>query len=201
MKTAWYDNKILPEAMLKSNFLPLEQSEHFQSLLSCFNYLKNEKTLLDLGCGAADISKIFQQYEYTGADLGHIIENVSQVKYPDNKYISFDVEKDSLDFLTNYDIILMNGFISELPNWYFSLTKVCCSSNKYIILHRQDVTESTSEKIKYKTYGDLFTLNNIINYKDLLKIFFMNGFELIHETNSFPNNEQKKTFLFKKCDE
>lgn len=198
MTTAWFDKSVLPSSMANTNFKCLEESDHFDALKACFGMVDDSETLLDLGCGAAEVARVFNEFDYTGADLPHIIEEVSMVKNPHAKYVKFNIEKDDLYFLSDKEIVLMNSFISEIPNWYLALSKVLVSAEKYIILHRQTVTKEKSYLIEYKTYGDLLTTNSVINYEDLIKLFEMNGFEKIYEVNSFVYNDACKSFVFRK---
>ena len=196
-KTAWFDNNILPTAMLNSGFKPLDQSDHFASLEKSLSMAEGS-TLLDLGCGIAEVAATFPSYEYTGADLPHIIENAARVKNPKSNFISFDANKDSYDFMQNYDIILMNSFISEIPGWYRCLSNVLCNAKNYVIIHRQEASQNQSHLREYTTYAGLRTTNSVINSDELQKMFYLNGFETIFETNSFPNNQNQKTFLLRK---
>jgi hypothetical protein len=201
MKTAWHDKNILPKSMVNSGFKCLEESDHFDALQACFDMVGDSKTLLDLGCGAAEVSRVFNKFDYTGADLPHIIEKVSMVKNPNAKYIKFDIEKDNLHFLSDKDVVLMNGIVSEIPNWYLALSKVLDVAEKYIILHRQTVTDEKSSLVEYKTYGGLPTTNSVINYEDLVRLFEMNSFEKIYEANSFVYDDACKSFVFRKQEE
>lgn len=201
MKTAWFDKNVLPSSMVNANFKCLEESDHFDALKTCFDMVCDSETLLDLGCGAAEVARVFNNFDYTGADLPHIIEEVSKVKNPDAKYVKFNIEKDDLHFLTDKDVVLMNSFVSEIPNWYLALSKVLVAAEKYIILHRQTVTDQKSSLVKYKTYGDLLTTNSVINYEDLIRLFEMNSFEKIYEANSFVYNDACKSFVFRKQEE
>ena len=97
--------------------------------------------------------------------------------------------------MANYDVILMNSFISEIPNWYRCLNNVLYNAKKYVILHRQEVTEKQSYLREYTTYAGLQTTNSVINYEELNKMFYFNEFRVIQELNSFPNNKYQKTYL------
>lgn len=198
MTTAWFDKNVLPSSMVNANFKCLEESDHFDALKACFDMVRDSETLLDLGCGAAEVARVFNNFDYTGADLPHIVEEVSKAKNPDAKYVKFNIEKDDLHFLSGKDIVLMNSFVSEIPNWYFALSKVLDVAEKYIILHRQTVTDQKSSLVKYKTYGDLLTTNSVINYEDLVRLFEMNSFEKIYEVNSFVYDDACKSFVFRK---
>lgn len=201
MKTAWFDEENLPFAMVSSNFKNLEDSEHFYSLSECFNKAKEASSIIDLGCGAGEVGRVFStNYKYTGADLPHIIEKVSKLKNPNNNYLYFNAEDSDMNFIHEFDIVLMNSFLSEIPNWYLVLSKILTNSKKYIIIHRQSITKEASKNEEYSTYANLKTINTIINYKSFIKLFEMNNFEKIFETQSFVDNKDKHTFLFKKND-
>ena len=201
MTTAWFDKNVLPSSMVNANFKCLEESDHFDALKACFDMVCDSETLLDLGCGAAEVARVFNNFDYTGADLPHIVEEVSKAKNPDAKYVKFNIEKDDLHFLSGKDIVLMNSFVSEIPNWYLALSKVLDAAEKYIILHRQTVTDEKSSLVEYKTYGDLLTTNSVINYEDLVRLFEMNSFEKIYEVNSFVYDDACKSFVFRKQEE
>jgi len=196
-KTAWFDNNMLPAAMLNSGFKPLRQSDHFATLDKSLSMTTGDK-LLDLGCGIAEVAGTFPSYKYTGVDLPHIIENAAKVKNPEADFISFDANTDSYDFIKNYDIVLMNSFISEIPDWYRCLSNVLYNAKKYVIIHRQEITNSQSHLREYRTYAGLKTTNSVINYDELTKLFYFNEFEVVYESNSFPNDKNQKTFLLKK---
>ena len=195
--TAWFDTESLPEAMLNSGFRPLEKSDHFLALKKSMDMSDGTK-LLDLGCGVAEAAKVFESHDYTGADLPHIISGAAQVKNPNTNFVNFNANSDSYKFMKNYDIILMNSFLSELPQWYRCLSNVLMHAKKYVIIHRQEVTQNQSYLQEYKTYAGLKTIKTVINYSDLSKLFYFNEFEIMLELNSFPNNEKQKTFLLRK---
>mgnify|MGYP003646963877 CR=1 FL=1 len=196
-ETAWFNSNVLPAAMLNSGFKPLKQSDHFAPLDKSLSMASGDR-LLDLGCGIGEVATTFPIYKYTGVDLQHIIENAAKVKNPQADFISFDANTDSYDFIKDYDIVLMNSFISEVPDWYRCLSNVLYNAKKYVIIHRQEVTELQSHLREYRTYAGLQTTNSVINYDELKKLFYFNEFEVVYEANSFPNDEKQKTFLLKK---
>lgn len=198
MKTAWFDRDTLPFSMLNAGFKPLAESDHFPALNECFEKVSDQHTLLDLGCGAAEVFETFGAFEYNGADLPHIIDHVAKKKNPTAEFIYFDANTDSYEFLSSYDVVLMNSFISEVPDWYRVLSKVLYYSDNFVVIHRQEVTSRPSYLQDYKTYGSLTTIKSVINYEDLKNMFTMNGYSILHEILSFPGNNTQKTFLLKK---
>lgn len=198
MKTAWYNNDSLPHSMLNAGFKPLKESDHFESLRGCMEIAKG-KNLLDIGCGSAEVFGTFPEWDYTGADLPHIIENVSSVSAPSAQYISFDANETDFRFIEDYDLILMNSFLSEVPDWYMILNKILYHSCGDIIIHRQEITKEETHLSEYHTYGNLPTIKTVINYDDLINAFKFNEFEMVKEDKSFPYDSAHRTFLFRKA--
>jgi SAM-dependent methyltransferase len=198
-KTAWHNEDTLPSSMLNTRFKSLSESNHFSSLNRCIE-LAGGSSLIDIGCGAGEVRNTFSQYQYTGADLPHIIENVLLKKNPGTNFIEFDANETDFSFLRDFDVVLMNGFLSEVPEWFMILNKVLANSNRNVIIHRQEVTQNESHIGKYQTYGNLVTEKTIINYNELMNLFKFNGFSVIVETNSFDYQDNNKTFLVRKVD-
>ena len=201
MTSAWLDKDKLPNAMLNANFASLGNADHFPALKECFSIIKdNAKSIIDVGCGAAEASRVFSEYDYFGADLPHIVEKVSKHKNPDAKYITFNASNTDFLFLQDKDVVLMNSFISELSDWYLVLSKILINSKKYVVLHRQEVTDSNSYLQEYTTYGGLRTVKSIINKEQLHRLFYMNEFKIVKESSSFPYNSNHRTYLLEKND-
>ena len=153
-----------------------------------------------MGCGNAEFGDVCKNVRYTGADLPHIIKKVALVQRPSFNYIEFDVDKDDLSFLNNYDLVFMNGFISEMKNPIETLAKILTVSKKYVLVHRQDVGETTYLE-EYTPYDqNLIATNSTVSRNELQKTITDCGFTLDHMCNSFSGLGSKKTFLLKKDD-
>lgn len=183
-KTAWYDEEIIPESMLKAvtgqiaGWKQLEESDHLESLKHALFCCSNSNNLMDLGCGAGEVSRVFKQFDYTGADLTHIIEKVAKKKNPSNKYIYCDANTDDLQFLQNYDIVLMNSFLSEIPDYFKILNKVLFYSKKYIVIHRQQFDDSSSRLEEYPSYAGVVTTKTVINNKEFSSLCMRSDFSI-----------------------
>jgi 2-polyprenyl-3-methyl-5-hydroxy-6-metoxy-1,4-benzoquinol methylase len=194
--TAW-DNIKICEHILATNFPKLKDSNHFSSLKSCFELPTDCKTVLDVGCCKAELAETFPQFDYTGADLEHIIENVSKALRPSLKYIHFDANSDNYSFMGNYDIIVMNSFLSEMANGIEILNKVLEHAKKYVIIHRQDIENKTTT-VNYQTYGGMNTVNFIISREDINKITSRHDCKIIFETQSFLDHPEKRSLTISK---
>jgi hypothetical protein len=172
-KTAWFNNDVLPNEMIRGakaeipGWKVLEESEHFKVLDSIIKKI-NPESICDIGCGSAEVGRIYKNLKYCGVDLPHIIQNVAKKLNPNNFYIEADAE-DSFDFsfVEQYDVILMNSFISELTEPLKFLKKLLIYNVNYVIIHRQSLTESNTHLENYTTYGGIQTTNSQINLDDL----------------------------------
>ena len=195
--TAWHNQDICRH-ILATQFPPLRDSAHFKSINACVSRAVGN-SVLDIGCCKAEFAKTFPQFDYTGADLEHIINHVSKVLQPNLKYITFDTDQDEYSFINNYDIIVMNSFLSEIPQSLNVLDKILCNAKAYIVLHRQDIQESVNTLVEYSTYGGLKAVNSIINRDDFVNSLNRYNWTIEFETQSFDEGEPiKKTFLLKR---
>ena len=199
--TCWYDNDKCPEQMIHGaigRLWPiLENSDHFPVLSELMNSTSEDcVSLLDIGCGAAEMSRIYPNYFYTGADLKNIIENVAMKMHPDKSYINFDIYADSekCDFISSFDIVVMNAFIDVLEFPVCGLESVLKHASKYVILHRQEVDGQETRVIKNPSYGGL-TYHSIINRGDFEGLLAEYSFEIVKETAIIQNS---KSFLLRK---
>jgi len=119
-----------------------------------------EGSYLDLGCGTGDASKLIN--DYTGADQRHIIDNVSLECFPKVKFIPF--ESWNVEFLQDYDVILMSAFIDVLENPIEALKRIIPNCKK-VILHRQEMTHGETKIIQNPSYGG-WTYHSLVNWTE-----------------------------------
>ena len=198
---AWYDKSIVPFEMVKGakaeipGWKKLEYTDHFKVLDELIKSI-DVKSIVDMGCGAAEIGRLYDSLEYLGVDLPHVIENVAKVVNPNLEYLEFDANESSFDFLENYDLVLMNGFLSEMPDPIEILESVLSNSLNYVIIHRQDFTDSLDTFIQtYNSYGGIKATNSVINLEEFKIICHKHGF---HTTIKDSNLVDKKTILLQK---
>ena len=196
-KTAWHNTDTLPTSMLNAGFRPLTESDHFKSLAKCIENCEG-KTIVDIGCGLAEPFTAFAHLDYTGVDLPHMIEDVAKKKNPKAKYISIDADETDFEFVKDFDIVLMNSFLSEMPTWYLTLNKILFHATGDIVIHRQEVCDQPSHLAEYKTYANLTTLKSVINKNELHNIFQLNDFRVILGEESFDHPTNQKTYLVRK---
>ena len=200
-QTAWYNPKIASD-MVKGalcqleGWQKLENSDHFPVLEALLNMIPSDsKILADIGCGAGEISRAFPNYDYTGFDLPHIIEEVALKVNPDSRYKKIDIQEVNFDVFSSFNIALCNSFISELENGQDILNSLFDASPDYIILHRQEITKTGTYFKNYKTYGSLTTLKCILSEDSIKKSLDFYGFSC---PQAFRVGPDLYSFLFKK---
>ena len=178
----------------------LKTREHTGHLDVVKDFLKSieYRKLIDLGCGTAVLSEFVLWYE--GADLPHIIEGCAKRNYPNLRYHNVNAETDPLNFLTDYDVVVMNALLDVMSDPLTILKKVLNVSKKYVVIHRQEIT--VSGKTHY-TINDSYggrTYHSIINRNDFIATVQGAGFIIEAEKNlSFTNWENNgNSFLLKK---
>lgn len=175
-QNGWYNSDALVKGMIESSlglnpdFVRLENTDHFKVLNSIISSI-NISSIVELGCGSGDISRVFyNKYKYLGGDLSHIIENVSKLVNPQGEYFSFDANKNTdLSIVKNYDLLLMCGFLSELQEPLVFLERIINYQLPYILIHRQEFSHKSYLE-KYKTYGEIEVTKSYINFSDFLNL-------------------------------
>lgn len=197
--TCWYSKDYVYYHMINAikKHVPLNEIGHGRVLIKLLNIVvSKERKVLDLGCGGALIHTITDGL-YTGADMQHIIENVSKKCFDDLNYKIVDVITDDLNFLKNYDIIIMNALIDVMQYPLFMLDKILKKCNNYVILHRQEVIDGETVIIQNPSYGGL-TYHTRINVHDFNTIIKNTGFEIIKNIDSNLDINTWRSFLLKK---
>jgi SAM-dependent methyltransferase len=201
-KTGWHNDKIC-QHILSTNFPKLRDSNHFTAINMCMNKIDSSlyPSILDIGCCKAELAVTFPYFQYTGADLPNIIEGVSKKIRPGLAYIYFNAETDNYEVINNrFDVIVMNSFLSEISDPLSVLDKVLKSAKKYIIIHRQDISDKEAIE-QYQTYGGLNATNSTICRQDLERLIKENNCKIALETNSFDETiDTKRTLLIEKND-
>jgi hypothetical protein len=202
--TCWYDFNTTPKKMLegaRGKLWPvLEKSDHFPILDELVNVMlkqcSNCTSLAEVGCGAADFQRVFTNFFYTGVDLPHIIDRVAKVHMPMGRYIKADIYKSDVKFLKEYDVVLMNAFIDVMEYPLIALAKVLKNSKKYVILHRQRLTQDKTHVVRNSSYGGQ-TFQSVINYFDFVEVLGAAGFGIAKECR-FPWEGNTFSWLLRK---
>lgn len=157
----------------KSGKLP-ETTKHFDAFKALLKATDiNSGDILDLGCGTGLLSEYCDGLNYYGADLPHIISGCSMRNYPQYFYRKCDIIKDELTFMNRHEIVVINAVLDIMPFPLWVLEKILSACSGYLIIHRQEITESGITKtVRRGSYGGE-TFHSIINrtdFNNVLKI-------------------------------
>jgi len=189
--TCWYQNCAKEmNAFFYQYHKPFTKDELIEKVyhMKIFNKLvrriaKDITNVLDLGCGTGVMSKFFDIMDYTGSDIPEIIENSAKRNFPKHCFISKDIYEDDLYFLKCYSLVFMSGFIDIMEFPLLALNNIIHHCSNYVILHRQEISESKETHcIKNDSYGGK-TYHSIINRNDLNMLLKKHNFKIIKEYN------------------
>jgi len=153
---------------------------HYESFLELLNECGTGK-LLDLGTGTARISQFCKNFEFYGADLPHIISGCSMRNYPQYPYYSVDLIEDNLAWIRKFDVIVLNGVIDIMENGKHILERVLTHANKYVIIHRQEITENGKTHSVVNPSYNSQTWHSVINRAEWNEVIERMGFEILKE--------------------
>lgn len=161
LNTIWYANPKYKMGKLLDT--------HHGKVLQSMVIRKNERCI-DLGCGDQGAKVLFT--DYTGVDLP-----------------KFDVYNTDLDFINDYNIVLLNAFIDVMEFPLKVLDDVLFNSSKYVIIHRQEFTYGPTEITQEPAYGGL-TWHSKINWWDFYKVIKGRFYVIDYRRLDFDNWEQ-----------
>ena len=195
----WYQKECV-ESMNRAHDASMSEDTHphfkaFTDLLDLCGYGK----LLDIGTGTARISQFCKNFDFVGADLPHIISGCAMRNYPKYKYQSIDIIEDNLAWIREYDVIVLNGVIDVMQNGLYILERILTHSRRYVLIHRQEITESGKTYSKINPSYNSNTFHSIINRNEFNQLLEKMGFEIVKENSpGFTNWENGgSSFLLK----
>lgn len=201
--TCWYSDDCSAEMnrfydqYKKSN----EEAPHFKVLKELIKDIPKGVSVMDLGCGTAIASEYFTDQKYFGSDLPHIVQGCATRNYPQYKYFYINMVESDLKWISDYDVVLVNGVIDIMEFPLFTLEKLLASCKQWLIIHRQEITENGATHLKRNPSYNSTTYHSIISRHDFNEILKKHGFEIINElTLGFGNWENGgHSFLLRKA--
>lgn len=155
MKT-WKDDPEIVEQLIAGSTGKLwgnrlEQASHYPLLKHCLDEVGHTGLLIDVGCGAGDVSRVWKG-QYLGLDLDWVIEKVSKVCNP-NRYLSANLTA-VIPTLPSAKCVLMNAFldVQEKPDEFLERAMNVMDA-EWFIIHRQKIGERDGFT-KGSSYGD-----------------------------------------------
>ncbi len=118
----WLDYNLDKNHSRSGNGSNLDQSEYLKKELKIFFEEKKIRKILDIGCGDFKwMSSLLQEIDYdsyTGIDIVASLINENIKNYQNNKikFVKMDIVKDDMNFLDEYDFILIRHVFIHLKN-------------------------------------------------------------------------------------
>ena len=167
-----------------------EPNAHFLNVVELLKECESGTKLLDIGTGTAAISEFCKDFDFYGCDLPKIVEGCSMRNYPQYFYKACDIEEDNLAWMRKFDVLLLNGVIDVMENGLYIIRRILTHANKYVIIHRQEITENGKTQSHLNgSYGGK-TWHSIINRNDFNSLLSEMNFEIVKEIKlSFANWE------------
>lgn len=155
------------------------QLDHIKALQQNIAVLPQKQLVIDIGCGTAQSSQLFQNHTYMGADMDFILNGCARVNFPDHNYIVFDAETYDFNSLESADVLLMNAFIDVMQHPIEVLDKVLAQEIEFILLHRQEFSDTKpTQVIRNPSYcGE--TWHSIINAIEFNKLITKHGYTVV----------------------
>ena len=180
------------EALDKRPLLSTFQGNLLKEFIDEVHY----ETVLDIGCGTGQVSQLIEG-TYHGCDLPDIVLNVSEKSGFEGMYMGMDMETFDGSVAKNFDIVIMSAFIDVMDKPARMLSKILKHCNRYVIIHRQELTEGRTSVTQEASYGGYTNHSkiNVAHFYDLIK-----DFKIIKEAScKYPNWEYGgHSFLLKK---
>ena len=177
----WLDYNLEKNHSRSGNGSNLDQSEYLKKELKIFFEEKKIKKILDIGCGDFKwMSSLLQEIDYDnymGVDIVDSLINENINNYQNNKvkFFKIDIVKDDMNFLDEYDFILIRHVFIHLKNSNIQevLNKIKKINFKYLC-----ITSDPKVKINkdLKTEGRYRDINMMIspfflkNCKKIIKV-------------------------------
>ena len=186
--TCWYDSTCCESILDFATNMSMLGVAYPSVLESLFSLIvaenDQEMTLLDIGCGSSSLQSfeiVKNNFEYCGVDLPWIINDVARRVYPDSRYIEKDLtDLEELDFIRGYEVIVMNAFIDVMQYPIEMLTKVLSYADKYVLIHRQRITNAKTYIEESSSFGGK-TFRTVINNEEFEDIINKSAFEIIRK--------------------
>lgn len=148
----------------------LQGSSHFPVLKALLDHVGHYGLLLDVGCGAGDVSNIWGG-QYVGIDLDWVIENVAKKQNSNANFLKIDIQDDDLSQIPPCRVVFANALLDVVHNPIEILTKLCNLRTDYVIIHRQRLRESKPHEFEFrKSYGESVVPSSIITFLELKEI-------------------------------
>ena len=182
----------------RSNYNDLYEGEKF--LIQ--SYIKNNFTVLDIGCAQGGMYKIlkkkFSKIKYTGLDFNKKMIDIAKKKFPNQDFYNYNGTNYNNFFKKKFDVVIIFGTLHLNKNWKNILYNASKVTKKYILFDlRENFKNKVSKKkfylhLDFKKKSKKFLVPYIVLDKKKLNAFFESKFKSFsHVEYSYLGNISK----------
>lgn len=159
--------------------------------------LPEPASFLDFGCGVGHYSELLARrypgrFDYTGCDYSEAMVEAAQAEWSGRRFVVNDLFANSLD-LGSYDFVLASALVDVTEDYERALDVLLGSRARYILLHRQQMTDGPSRVEIVPGYPGQTTYRSFLNRADLDRVAARHGRSVL---NSFHVADDIHSFLF-----
>ncbi|MGH3008133.1 MAG: class I SAM-dependent methyltransferase [Gaiellaceae bacterium] len=134
---------------------------------------------LDFGCGVGHYSELLEsrhpgRFDYTGCDYSEAMVGAASAEWPGRRFVVNDLFANTLA-LETFDIVCASALVDVTEDYEGALGVLLGSGARYVLLHRQQVTEGPSRAQMAPGYAGQTTYRSYLNRADLERIAARSG--------------------------
>lgn len=186
-----------------------EQYEAFFKLYEAFEWIinndKDNKTLLDIGCGAGWHAIYLQKkglippLNYVGYDISKNMCDIAKKNFPEGEFNVVDICNHNI--IKTYDIVMESAVIELTHNCKNAFSNMLKCSKKWFISHRLFIKDGKTYIEQVKTYNKIPDIRFHIGMDDLREILLEENFQIAKEDIWHDRTYKMGTFIFRRKDE
>lgn len=152
---------------------------------------------LDFGCGVGHYSELLERrypgrFDYTGCDYSSAMVDAALDEWAGRNFVVNDLFVNKLD-LGSFDLVFASALVDITKDYDRALDVLLGSGARFVLLHRQQVTEGSSAVEVVPGYSGQTTYRSYLNQADLERIGSRHGRRIVA---SFHVEADIHSFLF-----
>jgi SAM-dependent methyltransferase len=196
----------LPDQMLalaREQLRDPEAVAPYRTFLEAIDWALDRLTLpeparfLDFGCGVGHYSELLERryagrFDYTGCDYSEAMVEAARAAWPGRTFVVNDLFVNTLD-LAWFDVVCASALVDITEEYERALDVLLGSGARFVLLHRQQVTEGQSRVEVVPGYTGQTTYRSYLNRLDIERVASRHGRQILA---SFHVQDDIHSFLF-----
>jgi SAM-dependent methyltransferase len=161
----------------------------FRAFFEAMDYALREVPLprpayfLDFGCGVGHYSELLERrypgrFDYVGCDYSEAMVAAARAEWPERTFVVNDLFANTLD-LAGFDIVCAGALVDITQEYERALDVLLGSGARFILLHRQQVTDGRSRSEVVPGYSGQTTYRSYLSRDDLELLASRHGREIL----------------------